>query len=304
MSKVRKLISITTIFFMCLTPIYGYARDATHYGMENPIVAQSPIVQPPVVGAVLKSLDDNQFYISSTIGKPELVPSIFTEANKSHKKKITDIISAFSMGGLGNLCTLEEEKIIQEEVQYVNTFLVDSEMYSNQKRITLVDNRIRGVVNNDIKVKTGGLITWPFELFHFQVPSFTSTTDKEMAVSMETAIETVQGVYYTRVFSNSNEENPSQKEEPLFKRDIDFVRCIKTALSGGIVGFAGAMLVTGLEIGTAVASMGVLTFLQTTKEKTGNILLSDFVCGVSAGGLIFLLTQQVDQQLSSNSRPK
>ena len=63
MSKIRKLISTTTILPMCLTtPIYGYAGDAIHhydYGMKNHIVAQ-----PPVVGAVLKSLGDNQFCIS------------------------------------------------------------------------------------------------------------------------------------------------------------------------------------------------------------------------------------------------
>ena len=186
-------------FPMCLTSIYGYAGDATHYGMKNSIVAQ-----PPVVGAVLKSLGDNQFCISSTIGNPDLVPFIFTEPDESHEEDITDIINAFSSMGVTLCTTAETEKIIQKEVQYVNTSLVDSEVYSNQKRITLVD-RISGVVNNDIKIKTGGLMTaWPFELFHFQVPSFTSTIDEEMAVSMETAIETVQGVY-TRVFSNSNE---------------------------------------------------------------------------------------------------
>ena len=126
---------------------------------------------------------------------------------------IADIINTFFSMGVPLCTTAETEEIMQKEVQYVNTSLVDSKVYSNQKRITLVD-RISGVVNNDIKIKTGGLMTvWPFELFHFQAPSFTSTTDEEMVASMETAIENVQGVY-TRVFSNSNEENPSKKEEP------------------------------------------------------------------------------------------
>ena len=242
MSQVRTLISIAVIFSMSLTPIYGYAGDATYYGMKNHIVAQ-----PPVVGAVLKSLGDNQFYIPSTIGNLDLVPSIFTEADKPHEKKITDIINAFSSMGV-HLCTSEKEKIMQEEVQYINTFLVDSEVYSNQKRITLVDRR-RGVVNNGIKIKTGELITaWPLNLFHFQAPSFTSTTNEEIVASMETAIEAVQGVY-TRVFSNSNEENPSQKEESAFN---GLERCIETALSGvvtfGLVVAAGAVGYTMYEI--------------------------------------------------------
>ena len=178
LSNIRKLISIAAIFPIGLTPIYGYAGDATHYhyGIENHIVAQ-----PPVVGAVLNSLGDwitqqivvtdqvgneryedlddygfkllinnqevdqiapeyvkksmqlfvntvqkegrsvfNQFCISSTIGNPDLVPSIFTEANKSHKKEITDIINAFSSMGVF-LCTPKQKKIMLEKVQYINT---------------------------------------------------------------------------------------------------------------------------------------------------------------------------------------
>ena len=233
MSKARKLISIAVIFSMSLTPIYGYAGDATHYGMESHRVAQ-----PPVVGAVLKSLGDNQFCISSTIGNPDLVPSIFMEADKSHKKKITDIVNAFSSMGVP-LCTTKQEKIMYEEVQYVSTALVDSEMYSTQKRTTLVARR-RGVVNNDIKIKTGELRTaWPLKLFHFQVPSFTSTTNEKMVASMETAIEEVQGVY-TRVFSNSNKENQSQMEEPLFRNGLK--QCGISALIGGIAGFSAGII--------------------------------------------------------------
>ena len=189
MSKLRKLVSIAAIFPIGLTPIYGYARDATRYGMENHII----VVQPPVV---LKSLGDNQFCTSSTISNPDLVPYIFTETDKSHEKDIdiTDMSSIWTL-----LCTTEKEEkeIVQEVIQYVNTALVDSEMYSNQKRINFLD-RIRGLVNSNIKSKMG--------LFHFQVPSFTLTADEEMVTSMEIAIiEEVQREIY-RVFSNSNEE--------------------------------------------------------------------------------------------------
>ena len=311
MSKVRKLISIATIFSMCLTSIYGYAGDATHYGMKNPIVAQSPMVQPPVVGAVLKGLGDNQFCISSTIGNPDLVPSIFTEANKSYETEITDIINTFSSIGVP-LCTAEPEERMKEGVQYVNTFLVDSEVYSNQKRITLVD-RIRGVVNNDIKIKTtGGLMTaWPFELFHFQVPSFTSTTDEEIAASMETAIEEVQGVY-TRVFSNSNErEGPSQKEKPSFRGVRNFERCGVTAVTGVVAGAGVVMVGMGIikaidknliPSSTHAMVLGLSGVVMinggvTIATELGNSV-SDLICGVSAsgvsaGGLTFLLLESV-----------
>ena len=197
MSKtIKKRISIvvTILFSMSLTPIYGYAGDATHYGTENYIV-----VQQPVVGAIFRSLGDNQFCIESTIGNLDLVPFIFTEADQ---KEITDIVNTFfSMGE--PLCTTEQKEIMPEGVQHVNTTFVDSEMYSNQKRITFVD-RIRGM-NNNIKIKTG-------ELFHFQVLSFTSTTDEEMVTFMEIAIEKVQEVY-TRVFSSNNNDEKSTKKK-------------------------------------------------------------------------------------------
>ena len=300
MSKVRKLISIATIFPMCLTSIYGYAGDATYYGIENSIVAQSPI-QPPVVGAVLKSLGDNQFCISSTIGNPDLVPFIFTEPDESHEEDITDIINAFSSMGV-TLCTTAEtaetEKIIQKEVQYVNTSLVDSEVYSNQKRITLVD-RISGVVNNDIKIKTGGLMTaWPFELFHFQVPSFTSTIDEEMAVSMETAIETVQGVY-TRVFSNSNEGVSISKRRALIQKFRNsFARCGVAALAGIAFGVGFLMIASTSDSSFSTKKSIVIGALGISVASSGGLLFSyfsitkgllDFGCVITGAGLPFLL---------------
>ena len=259
--------------------------------MENQIVAQ-----PPVVGAVLKSLGDNQFCISSTIGKPELVPSIFTEANKSHEQEITDIVNAFSSMGVP-FCPPAVEETMREEVQYVNTSLVDSKVYSNQKGITLVD-RIRGGVNHDIKIKTGELMTaWPLKLFHFQVPSFTSTTDKEMVASMETAIEEVQGVY-ARVFSNSNEENPSKKEEPESLKGSE--RCLWTATAGAMFGFGVAVagytiyeiihlsnpsLTPAGLVGTLLVFMGTELFFVTRKAPVNLSpsldLVSDLGCGIT-----------------------
>ena len=291
-SKVRKLISIATIFSMCLTPIYGYTGDATHYGMENHVV-----VQPPVVGAVLKSLGDNQFCISSTIGNPDLVPSIFTEPGKSHEKEITNIINAFSSMGVP-FCTNEQKKFMEEKVQYVNTSLVDSEVYSNQKRITLVD-RISGVVNNDIKIKTGGLMTaWPFELFHFQVPSFTSTTYEEMAVSMETAIETVQGVY-TRVFSNSNEESPPTKKKfnmSTLSMSDHLKMCGWAALIGVVVfgvanyGFsANDDMTNAIRLIFFVASIGSIVVLAANVNPV--LSPTSIFCWTGSGFLTYVLTE-------------
>ena len=291
MSKVRTLISIAVIFSMSLNPIYGYAGDATHYGMENHIVAQ-----PPVVGAVLKSLGDNQFCISSTIGNPDLVPSIFTEADKSYENKITDIINVFSSMGVP-LCTTERKEMMQKEVQYINTSLVDSEMYFNQGRITFTFvDRVRGLVNNNITIKTG-------ELFHLQAPSFTSIVDEEMGTSMETAIGEVQEIYTQRL-SNSNEESPPQKKEPLFRSsNFNLARCGMAALTGTLVGAGGALVASGVHgvitdpidffvFNMVLGFLGVITVsggIAFLLETGGDIFLLDLVCGINAGVLTFLL---------------
>ena len=259
---------------------------------ENHIVAQ-----PPVVGAVLKSLGDNQFCISSTIGKPELVPSIFTEADNSDKKEITNIVNAFASMGVP-LCTNDTEEAMQGEVERINTVLVDSEMYANQGRTTrTVVDRIRGLVNNNIAIKTG-------ELFHLQVPSFTSIVDVEMGTSMETAIGEVQEIYTQRL-SNSNEESPSQKKEPLSRSsDFNLARCGVTALAGALIVVGGVLGASGVYgaitdpidlfttnmvlgfLGVAIVSGGRAALSLTG----GDFLLSeDLVCGISASVLTFLL---------------
>ena len=275
MSKLRTLISITVIFSMSLTPIYGYAGDATHYGMENHIVAQ-----PPVVGAVLKSLGDNQFCISSTIGKPELVPSIFTEANKSYEQEITDIIDVFSSMGVP-FCPPAAEKTMREEIQYVNTSLVDSKVYSNQKGITLVDDRIRGGVNNDIKIKTG-------ELFHFQAPSFISITNKEMVTSMETTIEKVQDIY-TRVFSSNHENSPQEEKskESSVRKHKDLWVCLGGAFGGTAIVVGGSVILLILTLGVVpdnfVFISGMVGGLFGTLLREG---LAGSLCGMLGGGFV------------------
>ena len=234
MSKVKKLISIAAIFSMSLIPIYGYAGDVTHYRAENHVVVQEPIV---VVGAVLRSLGDSQFCISSTIGNPGLVPFIFTKADQLHEKEIeiTDVVNTFSSMGVP-LCAE------QKEVQYVNTTLVDSKVYSNQKRVTFVDrNRIRGLVNNNIKIKTG-------ELFHLQVLPFTSITDEEMVTSMEAAIEEVQEVY-TRIFSDSNNNESEAK------------RIAMATTAGTIAG-----TIAGIAAGTAAGTIAGVVYYMLAKE--------------------------------------
>ena len=245
---IRKLILIAAMFSMGLTPIYGYAGDMTHYGMENHILVQSP-----VVGAILKSLGDNQFCILSTIGNSDLVPSIFKQADKSHEKGITDIIDAFFSIGVP-LCT-PQEATMQEEVQHVNTALVGS-----KKRITLAD-RISGLVNNNIQIKTG-------ELFHFQVPSFTLIADEKMVTSMETTIEQVQEIY-TRVFFNSNKES-SPKQRSLVRKDKDLWVCLGAAV-----------------FGIAVASFQIWTLSRTQKEISSFIF---YVLTGASGGLFGTIT--------------
>ena len=93
------------------------------------------------------------------------------------------------------------EKTMRAEVQHINTTFVDSEMYSNQGRITrTVEDRIRGLVNNNnITIRIG-------ESFHLQVPvrvsvvfSFTSIVDEKMGTSMETVIGEVQEIYTQRL---------------------------------------------------------------------------------------------------------
>ena len=278
MSKVRTLISITVIFSMSLTPIYGYTGNATHV-MEWPPTHIVP--QPPVVGAVLKSLGDNQFCISSTIGKPDLVPSIFTEADNSNKNEITDIVNAFSSMGVP-LCTNDTEKTMRAEVKHINTTLVDSEMYSNQGIITrTVVDRIRGLVNNNIKIKTG-------ELFHFQAPSFISIADEEeeMFTSMET-IEKVQEIY-TRVFSSNNESSPQEEfndrlesEEFLVKKNKDLLVCLGAAVGGAII--------IAATIGLWVVTFSIIPENEKIEKIVrGSIgyVLSGIIGGLSGGGLL------------------
>ena len=109
------------------------------------------------------------------------------------------------------------------------------------------------------------MTAWPFNLFHFQAPSFTLTVGEEMVTSMEIAIGEVQEIY-ARVFSNSNEKKKGPpKEKPLFSskaRDL--------SICGGIAG--GLMILT--------------IFIQVVDEDRNSASAIEYVMSGFAGGFI------------------
>ena len=119
-----------------------------------------------------------------------------------------------------------------------------------------------------------------------------------MGTSMETVIGEVQEIYTQRL-SNSNEESPSQKEKPLFRlSDFSLVQCGIIALAGAAVGISGLLAVSGIHGAITDSSIffvfnrvlggagfGAAGFSLVKIVTGGDILLSDLVCGISAGAI-------------------